>query len=164
MHNIHDIDQLQARVQELELQQDAMWADLKNDVHERYENLKPANLIKNAFSGITDSLDSETDILKEGAALVSGLVANALLSGSKNKPLKRWITLALFSAATYLVTRYQDEILEAGNKVMHYVTDKLRHFKANRDRKRAEREAAAFDEEEDEIPDFPEEDMDIAVP
>ena len=149
MHNINDIDQLQARVQQLEQQQDAMWSGLKNNVHEHVEKLKPANLIKNAFSGITDSIDSEVDILKEGAALVSGLVANALLSESKNKPLKRWITLALFSAATYLVTRYQDEILEAGNKAMQYVTEKVNQFKANRDRKRAEREAEAFADEED---------------
>ncbi|MDZ4747606.1 MAG: hypothetical protein SH808_03915 [Saprospiraceae bacterium] len=151
MNEIINIDQLQARVQELEREQDASWKGLKDGVKEQYERIKPVNLIKNAFAGITDSIDSESDILKEGAALASGLIANAIMSGSKNKPLKRWITLALFSAATYLITRYQDEILEAGNNVMHFVTEKINRFKENGERRRAEREAK--EEDSGDVPD-----------
>ena len=147
MTEITNIDQLQARVQELERDQDIQWKQLKDNVKEQYENIKPINLIKNAFSGLTDSIDNESDILKEGAALASGLIANAIMSGSKNKPLKRWITLALFSAATYLISKYQDEIIEAGQNVMQYVTEKVNRFKENMERKRAAREA---DEEEEE--------------
>lgn len=147
MTEITNIDQLQARVQELERDQDLQWKQLKDNVKEQYENIKPINLIKNAFSGLTDSIDNESDILKEGAALASGLIANAIMSGSKNKPLKRWVTLALFSAATYLISKYQDEIIEAGHNVMEFVSKKVEQFKANMERKRAAREA---DEEEEE--------------
>ena len=147
MTEITNIDQLQARVQELERDQDIQWKQLKDNVKEQYENIKPINLIKNAFSGLTDNIDSESDILKEGAALASGLIANAIMSGSKNKPMKRWVTLALFSAATYLITRYQDEIIAAGHNVMEFVTKKVDRFKENMERKRAAREA---DEEEEE--------------
>lgn len=148
MTEITNIDQLQARVQELEREQDIQWKQLKDNVKEQYENIKPINLIKNAFSGLTDSIDNENDILKEGAALASGLIANAIMSGSKNKPLKRWVTLALFSAATYLISRYQNEIIEAGHNVMEFVTKKVEQFKANMDRKRAEREAEEEEEED----------------
>ncbi len=148
MTEITTIDQLQARVQELERDQDIQWKQLKDNVKEQYENIKPINLIKNAFSGLTDNIDSESDILKEGAALASGLIANAIMSGSKNKPMKRWVTLALFSAATYLITRYQDEIIAAGHNVMEFVAKKVDQFKANMERKRAEKEAEEEEEED----------------
>ena len=148
MTEITNIDQLQARVQELERDQNLQWKQLKDSVKEQYENIKPINLIKNAFSGLTDSIDNESDILKEGAALASGLIANAIMSGSKNKPMKRWVTLALFSAATYLITRYQDEIIAAGHNVMEFVTKKVDQFKANMERKRAEKEAEEEEEED----------------
>ncbi len=148
MTEITDIDMLQARVQELERDQDIQWKQLKDNVKQQYENIKPINLIKNAFSSLTDSIDNENDILKEGAALASGLIANAIMSGSKNKPMKRWVTLALFSAATYLITRYQNEIIAAGHNVMEFVTKKVEQFKANQERKRAEREAEEEEEED----------------
>jgi hypothetical protein len=148
MTEITNIDQLQARIQELERDQDIQWKQLKDNVKEQYENIKPINLIKNAFSGLTDSIDSESDILKEGAALASGLIANAIMSGSKNKPMKRWVTLALFSAATYLISKYQDEIIEAGHNVMEFVTKKVEQFKANLESKRAAREAEEEEEED----------------
>ena len=65
MTEITNIDQLQARVQELERDQDIQWKQLKDNVKEQYENIKPINLIKNAFSGLTDNIDSESDILKQ---------------------------------------------------------------------------------------------------
>lgn len=148
MTEITTIDQLQARVQELERDQDIQWKQLKDNVKQQYENIKPINLIKNAFSGLTDNIDNESDILKEGAALASGLIANAIMSGSKNKPMKRWVTLALFSAATYLISRYQDEIIAAGHNVMEFVAKKVDQFKANMDRKRAEKEAEEEEEED----------------
>ena len=148
MTEITNIDQLQARVQELERDQNSQRKQLKDNVKEQYENIKPINLIKNAFSGLTDNIDSESDILKEGAALASGLIANAIMSGSKNKPMKRWVTLALFSAATYLITRYQDEIIAAGHNVMEFVAKKVDQFKANMERKRAEKEAEEEEEED----------------
>ena len=148
MTEITDIDMLQARVQELERDQDIQWKQLKDNVKQQYENIKPINLIKNAFSGLTDSIDNESDILKEGAALASALIANAIMSGSKNKPMKRWDTLALFSAATYLISRYQDEIIAAGHNVMEFVAKKVDQFKANMDRKRAEKEAEEEEEED----------------
>lgn len=148
MTEITTIDQLQARVQELERDQDIQWKQLKDNVKQQYENIKPINLIKNAFSGLTDSIDNESDILKEGAALASGLIANAIMSGSKNKPMKRWVTLALFSAATYLISRYQDEIIAAGHNVMEFVAKKVDQFKENMERKRAAREAEEEEEED----------------
>jgi hypothetical protein len=151
MNEIINVDLLRARILELENDQDTQWKQLKDNVKQQYENIKPINLIKNAFSNITDSIDNENDILKEGAALASGLIANAIMSGTKNKLMKRWVTLALFSAATYLISKYQDEIIEAGHNVMEFVTKKVDQFKANIERKRAAREEKEEEEEEEDV-------------
>lgn len=147
--HITNIEQLQARVQELEREQKETWKEMRTDVKRQYERFKPSNIIKNAFSGVSNSLDSETDILKEGATIASGLIANAIMSGSKNKPLKRWITLAIFSAISYLITKYQDEIVEAGQNVMEFVTEKVNRFKENMELRRSEKEEEEEEEEDD---------------
>jgi hypothetical protein len=132
MYNISGIDQLNARVLELQQQQALEWKKMKGALNMQYDRLNPANFIQNAFSGLADSLDPDSDILQDGAAVVSGMVVNSIMSGYKNKPLKKWLTLVLFTAVSYVLSKHKEEILEGGHKLMAYITDKL---KAYRDRK-----------------------------
>jgi len=143
--NIDTVDQLQARVKVLQEQQAAEWKEMKSQVKDQYELLKPANLIRNAFGDLSDSLslnlNPEADILREGAAMASGMIANAILSGSKNKSLKKWLALALFTGATYIITNYREEIIDAGNKVVTFVSDRLNNAKVRRAARKARNEA-----------------------
>jgi len=161
--NIDTIDQLRARVQELEQQQKAEWKEMRNEVREQYERLKPANLIRNAFDDLTGNfkINPEADILNEGAGLVTGMLVNTIMSGSKNKALKKWLSVALFSVATYFISRHREDILNAGNKVMAFISDRMDMARANRAARKARKEAEddMDDETYDEIPDYPEEDI-----
>ena len=141
--NINTIDQLRARVEELEKEQLAGWMEIKNSVHDTYERLKPANLIRNAIDGFSDNLNisADGDILREGAALVSGVIVNTVMSGTKNKKLKKTLTIALFSVAMYFITQHREEIMNAGNKVVDFVTDKINTFKAKSAARKARKEA-----------------------
>lgn len=143
--NIDTIDQLQARVKVLEEQQAAEWKEMKSQVKDQYERLKPANLIRNAFGDLSDNLslnlNPDADILREGAAMASSMIANAILSGSKNKSLKKWLALALFTAATYFITNYREEIIETGNKAVAFVSDRLNNAKVRRAARKARKEA-----------------------
>lgn len=143
--NIDTIDQLQARVKVLEEQQVAEWKEMKSQVKDQYERLKPANLIRNAFGDLSDNLslnlNPDADILREGAAMASSMIANAILSGSKNKSLKKWLALALFTAATYFITNYREEIIETGNKAVAFVSDRLNNAKVRRAARKARKEA-----------------------
>ena len=143
--NIDTVDQLQARVKVLQEQQAAEWKEMKSQVKDQYELLKPANLIRNAFGDLSDSLslnlNPEADILREGAAMASSMIANAILSGSKNKSLKKWLALALFTDATYIITNYREEIIDAGNKVVTFVSDRLNNAKVRRAARKARNEA-----------------------
>jgi len=156
--NINTIDQLRARVEELEKQQLVGWLTIKDTVQDQYERLKPANLIRNAIDGFSEKLNikPDGDILREGAALVSGVLVNVALPGSKNKKLKKTLTIAVFSIAMYFITQHREEILNAGNKVVDFVTDKINTFKARQAARKARKEAEREGDDDEEF-DFPEE-------
>lgn len=148
MYNIDTIDQLKARVQVLEQQRNSGLKNIKGRINEQYEAIKPANLIHNAFSRMTDTMDSESDILKEGAALASGLLVNSIMGNSKNKAVKRWLTLVVFSVASYFITRHREDIVDAGNKVINFVSDQLKNAKTKRAERRRRKEAEAEEDED----------------
>ena len=141
IYNVNDIGELRARIKMLEAQRKDEWKAIKGRVTHQYEQLKPSNLIHNAFSSMAETLDSDADILKEGAALASGLLVNSIMSGSKNKPMKKWLTLVIFSVASYFISRHKDDIVEAGTKFSDYIGDRLRKAKANRAERKRRREA-----------------------
>ncbi len=163
MYNIDGIDELRARVKVLEQQQKDEWKEMRNEVREQYESLKPANLIRNAFDDLTGNfkINPEADILNEGAGLVTGMLVNTIMSGSKNKALKKWLSVALFSVATYFISRHRDDILNAANKAMDFISDRVEQFKANSAARKARKEAEEDmeDETDDDGPDYPEEDI-----
>lgn len=148
MYHIKDIDQLRARVQALEQQQAAEWKELKSRVHDQYERIKPANLLRTAFEGLTDAQDPQADILKDGAAMASSMLVNTIMAGSKNKPLKKWVTLIVFSIVNYFVTQHRDDIVQAGHKVVDFVSDRLKKVQDKAEGRRARKKSRAEEEEE----------------
>jgi len=141
IYNINDIEELRARVKMLEQQRKEEWKAIRNRVTDQYDQLRPTNLIHNAFSSMSETLNEDSDILKEGAALASGLVVNAIMSGSKNKPLKKWVTLVVFSVVSYFVAKHREEILQAGEKVVGNISDRLEKMKAKHAERKRRREA-----------------------
>ena len=148
MYHIKDIDQLRARVQALEQQQATEWKELKSRVHDQYERIKPANLLRTAFEGLTDAQDPQADILKDGAAMASSMLVNTIMAGSKNKPLKKWVTLIVFSIVNYFVTQHRDDIVQAGHKVVDFVSDRLKKVQDKAEGRRARKKSRAEEEEE----------------
>lgn len=150
MEQIRNIDQLHARVRELKLKQKSDWKAIKGNVKDQYEKLKPSNLINNLVGNIPTRIDPESDFLEQSAGVVSNLVVNSLLSHSKNKALKKWLSLLVFYGLTYVVSRYREEIIEAGNKFLNYISDRLHAAKEKskakakrREEEKAERAAEA---------------------
>jgi hypothetical protein len=144
MYNYIDtIDQLHDRVTLLRQQKDNQWQEMKGQVHDQYERLKPANLIRTAFDSVTENLNFNTDgdILRDGAALVSGMIVNGVMSGSKNKALKKGLSIALFSVAMYFITRHRDDIVNAGNNIMELISDKVAQIRVKSAARKARKEA-----------------------
>ncbi len=148
MYHIKDIDGLRARVQALEQQQAEEWKELRSRVQDQYERIKPSNLLRTAFEGLTDAQDPQADILKDGAAMASSMLVNTIMAGSKNKPLKKWVTLIVFSIVNYFVSQHRDDIIQAGHKVVDFVSDRLKKVQDKAEGRSARRKKKAEEEEE----------------
>ena len=148
MNPIKNTEQLRAQVLVLEQKRAAEWKELKQNFREEFEQLSPVNLIHNAFNNLTESIDADSDILKEGAALATNMLVNMVMPDSKNKPVKNWLTLLLFSIANYFINRHREEIVDAGEKVVHFVSDQLIKAKT-RHTERKKRREAEMEEDED---------------
>ena len=148
IYNINDIEELRERVKMLELQRKVEWKAIKERVTNQYDQLRPTNLIHNAFSSMAETLGEDSDVIKEGAALASGLVVNAIMSGSKNKSLKKWVSLVVFSIVSYFVAKHREDILEAGEKVVNNISDRLKKMKAKRAERKRQREAEAEEDDD----------------
>lgn len=125
MTTIKTPDQLEERIRELQQQKHQQWTGLKSNVHGTVENLKPANLIRNAFSGITEKVDLKSDVLQAGVSLAAGMIINLILGRTKNKPLKKGLKVVLIFAITSYVAKHRDEIIEMGSSLIQKVKDKL---------------------------------------
>ena len=125
MQEIKGIDELRDRIKILKKQRDQEWKALKVDVRDQLERLKPSNFIRNAFEGITGSINAKPDILQEGAGLAAGLLVNSVV-GKKHRGLKKWLKIALYYVITYFVTRHREDILDAGRNMVDFVSDRLK--------------------------------------
>lgn len=125
MTTIKTPDQLEERIRELQHQRQQQWAGLKNNVHGTVENLKPANLIRNAFTGITEKTDLTSDVFQAGASLAAGLIINLILGPTKNKPLKKGLKVILLFVITSYVAKHRDEIIAMGTSLIQQLKDKL---------------------------------------
>jgi hypothetical protein len=125
MTTIKTPDQLEERIRELQQQRRQQWSGLKNNVNGTVENLKPANLIRNAFSGITEKVDLKSDVLQAGVSLAAGMIINLILGRTKNKPLKKGLKVVLIFAITSYVAKHRDEIIEMGSSLIQKVKDTL---------------------------------------
>lgn len=148
MPDITNIDQLERRIALLEQQDAGEWKSLKSSLKVQYEAIRPSNVIKNMLDDIQETVDSETDILHNGAALVSNLIADSLTTGSKNKSIRKWLSLVLFSVATFFVSRHREEIEEGGEKLLDYVSDQLKKSKERLEKNVAPRSEVEQDDNE----------------
>jgi ribosome-associated translation inhibitor RaiA len=141
IHNVNNIEELRDRLKMLEQQRRDEWQAIKDRVTHQYDRFKPSNLIQNALSSVSETLQKDGDIINEGAALASGLVVNAIMSKSKNKELKKWVNLVVFSLVTYFVTKHREDILEAGEKIVDKISTRLKKMKEKKAERKRQKEA-----------------------
>lgn len=112
--------------QELELQ------ELKQSLREKYESLKPINIIKKTFSELTSSADVKNSITSEIAGITAGALSSKLLFGKSKNPLKI-IGGLLFQ---FVVANYVSKKEISINKI----TEKLSSFFSGKENQEEEKE------------------------
>lgn len=79
---------LSIKIANLEKKQEVELLELKQSLREKYESLKPINIIKKTFSQLTSSSDVKSSIVSEIAGIATGALTSKLLFGKTRNPLK----------------------------------------------------------------------------
>lgn len=127
-------DLLSIEIAKLEKKQEVELLELKQSLREKYESLKPINIIKRTFSQLTSSPDVKSSIVSEIAGITAGALSSKLLFGKSRNPLKVIGGLLFqFLVATY-VSKQEISIDK--------VTEKLSNFFSGKENQEEEKEEA----------------------
>ena len=119
----------------LEKKQEVELLELKHQLREKYESLKPINLIKRAFSQLTSSADVKSSLVSEIAGITAGALSSKLLFGKSRNPLKVIGGLLFqFLVATY-VSKQEISIDKITEKLSNFFSGKMNQEEEEEEKK-----------------------------
>ncbi|WP_163397696.1 hypothetical protein [Flavobacterium fluviatile] len=108
METIYTIDSLNQRIKLLEEQQDREWCDIKDEIDEIKENLKPLNLIRNTLQEVNEAVGFKSDLAQSAISIGIGYLAKKLVVGKTDSTFKNILGSVLQLAVTTLVAKPAD--------------------------------------------------------
>ncbi len=109
---------LKKKILLLEIQQENEWKQLKEQLLNTYESLKPVNLIKKSLFDLTTSSDLKGNLLSTTLSLAAGYLSKKVVIGSTNNPLKIILGTILQVGVTNLVSKNSNGINALGMKLL----------------------------------------------
>lgn len=107
METIYTIDSLNQKIKFLEAQQDREWCEIKDEIDEIKENLKPLNLIRNTVEEINETIGFKSDIAQSAISIGIGYLAKKLVIGKTDSTFKNIFGSIVQLAVTTLVSKPQ---------------------------------------------------------
>lgn len=108
METIYTIDSLNQKIKLLEEQQDREWCDIKDEIDEIKENLKPLNLIRNTVQEVNEAVGFKSDLAQSAISIGIGYLAKKLVVGKTDSTFKNILGSVLQLAVTTLVAKPAD--------------------------------------------------------
>jgi hypothetical protein len=105
METIYTIDSLNQKIKLLETQQDREWCDIKDEIDEIKENLKPLNLIRNTFEEVNEAVGFKSDLAQSAISIGIGYLAKKLVIGKTDSTFKNILGSVLQLAVTTLISK-----------------------------------------------------------
>ncbi|PXY42334.1 hypothetical protein DMB65_03645 [Flavobacterium cheongpyeongense] len=103
--NINTIDTLNQQIKLLEELQHKEWCDIKEEIGDVKENLKPTNLIRKAVGEINDSIGIRSEIAQSAISILIGYLAKKIVVGKTHSTFKNILGSVLQLAVTTLVSK-----------------------------------------------------------
>jgi len=110
MQNIASAEELKEAIQELEKKQAVQKQELQEKFRHALENLKYFNLIKNAFSEVTQSPDLINNVINTALSLIAGYFSKKIFVGGSGNVLKKIFGAILQTVVAYMVTKNYESI------------------------------------------------------
>jgi len=108
METIYTIDSLNQKIKLLEEQQDREWCDIKDEIDDIKENLKPLNLIRNTVEEINESIGFKSNLAQSAISIGIGYLAKKLVVGKTHSIFKNILGSVLQLAVTTLISKPQE--------------------------------------------------------
>lgn len=131
MENINSHINLAEQIKRLEQKQLAQNRLLKAQLHIVFESIKPINIIKSAFSDISESKDLKENIIDTSMAMASGYVTKKIFEHGSKNVFKRLLGTAIMFGVTTMVERHPDALKMIGQRIFNFVTNANRHHNNN---------------------------------
>ncbi|MGO4770626.1 hypothetical protein ACEN2I_03100 [Flavobacterium sp. W22_SRS_FK3] len=109
METIYTIDSLNQKIKLLEAQQDREWCEIKDEVDEIKENLKPLNLIRNTVQEVNEAVGFKSDLAQSAISIGIGYLAKKLVVGKTDSTFKNIFGSILQLAVTTLVSKPSED-------------------------------------------------------
>lgn len=133
MQKIDNYNELQSTIQELEKKQKEDFSNLKDEIIDIGENLKPVNLVKEGFNQAFHSPVVKKVLIVAGTSIVTGILVHKLVSGKKSHSnftsqnnfkniLSRQVKQASFSLFQYVlaavISQNTDKLKQIANSLL----------------------------------------------
>lgn len=124
MKKITCVSELKESIFLLEIKQANEGALLKEQIKFTYENLRPANLIKNTLSELTSEPKLKGELLNATISLAAGFITKKIVVGATENPLKQILGTLLQIAVTSIAARNADEIKSMAQHLINTILTK----------------------------------------
>ena len=105
METIYTISALNQKIQQLEYQQDREWCDIKDEIDEIKDNLKPLNLIRNTVEEINETVGFKGNLAQSAISIGIGYLAKKFVVGRSHSTAKNLFGSLLQLVVTNLVSK-----------------------------------------------------------
>lgn len=116
METIYTIDSLNQKIKFLEAQQDKEWCEIKDEIDDIKENLKPLNLIRNTVQEVNEAVGFKSDLAQSAISIGIGYLAKKLVIGKTHSTFKNIIGSVLQLAVTTLISKPGEHSHEASSQ------------------------------------------------
>lgn len=118
MTSITTSEELQAAIQELELQQSRHLILLKEQFQETRESFNLINIIKGTFKKAVSSPELKTDAVNAAIGFTTGILAKKLMIGKTINPFKKILGIVLEMTVANKVAKNADGIKSVGGNIL----------------------------------------------
>jgi hypothetical protein len=110
MQNITAAEDLQKRIEELEVRQALELENLKAEFRTTYTQLQPVNIIKSTIHDVVQAPQVKDDVISAVISLLTGYIAKRMAFGNSNSLVKKLLGDMLQLGVTTTVAKHPDEI------------------------------------------------------
>jgi hypothetical protein len=124
--NIHTRDSLLAAIEELRAKQQEEVLAIKRDMHDAYESLKPAHVVKTLVSELFTSPEVGKDLFQAGIGLGAGILAKRAVVGKSHNLFKRLVGHLVQIGVTNMVNSNEEAIESKGKGLIQRLIKRYR--------------------------------------